>query len=114
MALEPQVCCIPASDLGSIRGSPSLLAHAGTCCPLIPQLVGGEMALLSDEVKGVAYPEIEAAAKGNFSPEEPEEDNSSGDNGGSGGGGAGGSGPAQRPQRRSKLPEMDWRDGAGI
>ncbi len=73
------------------------------------------MGQLSDEVRGIAYPEIEAAAKGSYAPAEPEEDDGSGssEGGGSGGGGAGGSGP-QRPHRRSKLPEMDWRDGAGI
>ncbi|KAL4424592.1 hypothetical protein ABPG77_009176 [Micractinium sp. CCAP 211/92] len=81
----------------------------------IAKLVGGEMGQLSDEVRGIAYPEIEAAAKGSYAPAEPEEDDGSGssEGGGSGGGGAGGSGP-QRPHRRSKLPEMDWRDGAGI
>lgn len=74
------------------------------------------MGLLSDEVRGVAYPEIEAAAKGGYSPAEPEGDGGSGggEGGGAGGGGAGGGAPPQRPHRRSKLPEMDWRDGAGI
>ncbi|KAL4421283.1 hypothetical protein ABPG75_010574 [Micractinium tetrahymenae] len=80
----------------------------------IAKLVGGEMGLLSDEVKGIAYPEIEAAAKGNYLPAEPEEEEGDGGSSDGGSSGGGGMGPPQRPHRRSKFPEMDWRDGAGI
>lgn len=107
--------------------------HALSLCPLplpLPQLCGGDLAALSKEVRGVPDPDISRAAGGGLQQEETEESEegpgaSGGEApGGSPAGGGGGGDPSQlhrtqqarwqQHRRRTRLPEPDYRDGAGI
>lgn len=97
--------------------------------PLLLQLAGGELAELSREVKGIADPDISrAAGGGGLGQEEAEEsDQDSGPSSSASAAssaGAAGSDPSllhraqqarwQQQRRRTRLPETDYRDGAGI
>lgn len=77
------------------------------CCA---QLAGGDLAALSREVLGVADPDIQRAAGGGYAPKAEEEESEPG---------LGGPHVArarwqQQQRRRGRLPEADYRDGAGI
>lgn len=76
----------------------------------VAQLAGGDLAALSREVLGVADPDIQRAAGGGYAPKAEEEESEPG---------LGGPHVArarwqQQQRRRGRLPEADYRDGAGI
>ncbi|KAL4855729.1 hypothetical protein ACK3TF_003809 [Chlorella vulgaris] len=76
----------------------------------IARLAGGDLAALSREVLGAADPDISRAAGGGYGVTEDEESES----GEAGQHMARGGLQQQQRQRRGRLPEADYRDGAGI
>jgi hypothetical protein len=87
---------------GGCSQAPSFPSNTSPDCL---QLAGGDLAALSREVLGVPDPDISRAAGGGYGPKEGEE---------SEGGGSGGGALQRQPRRRGRLPEADYRDGAGI
>jgi hypothetical protein len=90
------------------------LALRTRACVVVPapglQLAGGDLAALSREVLGAADPDISRAAGGGYGATEDEESES----GEAGQHMARGGLQQQQRQRRGRLPEADYRDGAGI
>ena len=95
---------------------------------LFVQLAGGELAVLSQEVKGIADPDIQrAAGGGGMGQEEAEESDEASDPSGSSSAASAAAASAdpsalhraqqvrwQQQRRRTRLPDTDYRDGAGI
>ena len=117
------VCSLPG---GCFVAVPLLTSLIPAC--LLPdlapcvQLAGGDLAALSRGVRGVPDPDISRAAGGGLLPEEEseesEEDGETSGHSSSSSSRAGShsrhSSRWQQPQRRLRLPEADYRDGAGI
>ena len=85
------------------------------------QLANGDLAALSRGVRGVPDPDISRAAGGGLLPEEDtEESEERGEASGHTSSRSSAGSPSrhssrwQQPQLRRRLPEADYRDGAGI